>query len=287
MHVLPGDPAFGITPAVDIADLPSVPPGHTVFFHPQRPRNGHQIFHMVEHVGWRIVDRPEQADWRVLYSLDTEIRLRETDPYAEQAASWLNGRCRDISKRRVERDFAEVFGYELAVDPTTYRGRCLRKADENCVKDATVIECPIPASDVAPGQVYERLVDGSQPDGTLIEHRVFVVGGTLPLVRRKVNVNWHEGRKLNITTLERSLVPPTLDFSPAEIAEMLDFCHVSGLDLGALDVIRDVHDGRIYILDVTKTPGAAQWNISSFEERDSVATSFCRAWLASFSPTSF
>jgi hypothetical protein len=284
MQTLPGDPAFGITPLAEIADLPPAPPGHTVFFHPQRPTTGHEFFHVIDHVGWRIVDRPEEADWRVLYHLDTEIRLRADDPYAAQAATWLNGRCRDISKRRVERDFTAVFGYELAVDPTTYRGRCLLKADENSVKNATILRCPISARGVRPGQVYERLVDGSQPDGTLVEHRVLVVGGTLPIVRRRVNVNWHGGRKLNISTLERKLVPVTLDFTPAEISDMLEFCRLSGLDLGAIDVIRDVEDGRIYILDVTKTPGAALWGTSSVEERRIITSAFCRAWLASFPP---
>ncbi len=283
MQTLPGDPAFGITPLVEVADLPPVPPGHTVFFHPQRPTIGHEFLLFLEHVGWRIVDRPEEADWRVLYHLDTTIRLRRGEPYAAQAATWLNGRCRDISKRRVERHFASVFGYELAVNPTTYRGRCLRKANENSVKDAIILQCPIPAAEVQPGQVYERLVDGVQRDGRLLEYRVFVVGGTLPVIRRKLHANWHASGKLTTHVIDVETLSPTMEFDATEIAQILEFAHVAGLDLGALDVIRDIHDGRIYILDVTKTPGVAGWT-STPAVREAVAGPFCRAWLASFPP---
>jgi hypothetical protein len=272
-----------MTPFVEVADLPPVPPGHTVFFHPQRPTRGHELFYFLEKIGWRIVDRPEIADWRILYHVDTLIRLGPDDPYADLAATWLNGRCRDISKRRVERTFADVFGYELAVDPTTWHGRCLRKADRNSVNDGSILQCPILASEVRAGQVYERLVDGRQPDGRLLEYRVFVVGNTLPIMHRKLHTNWHESGKLAINVRDVQVVPPQTDFSAAEIDLILEFCHVSGLDIGVLDVIRDVEDGRVYVLDVTKTPGVARWTITP-AMLEAVAGPFCRAWLASFPP---
>jgi len=274
----------GITAFPGVGPLPDVSPGRSVFFHPQQPNEQHLMFHFLKHVGWRIVDRPEAADWRVLYHLDTKIVLAPDDPYAGQAGSWLNGRCRDISKRQVELDFANVFGYELDVDPTTYRGHCLRKADANSVKDAVVLDCPIAANDIRQGQVYERLVAGSQPDGSLIEHRVFVVGGLLPVVRRDRIGDWHRERRLNKKHIDQVLVNASDEFSPSEIARMLEFCHVSGLDLGALDVIRDSDNGRIYVLDVTKTPGTAQWTRGSAEYREGIAGPFCRAWQAEFLP---
>jgi glutathione synthase/RimK-type ligase-like ATP-grasp enzyme len=42
-------------------------------------------------------------------------------------------------------------------------------------------------------------------------------------------------------------------FSPAEINLIIKFCDAMGLDFGAIDVMRDKHDGRIYIVDVNKT----------------------------------
>jgi len=252
-----------------------------VWFYPHRPRRGHWFHSVVLAQGWQFVLDPDEADWRVLYHLDTLFALPEGNRYAAESPTWLNGRCTDISKRRVELDFANVFGYELAVDPTVFRGRCVSKSDVNCIKDARVLDCPIPASAIQPDQVYERLVDGLQDDGSLLEYRLHVVGGTLPIVRRKRIVNWHTAGRLDETLLDAQTVPAETVFSTTEIGQLREFSRVAGLDLGALDVIRDVNDGRIYVLDVTKTPGTFY---GTEDEHDAATAAFGRAWLASFPP---
>jgi len=42
-------------------------------------------------------------------------------------------------------------------------------------------------------------------------------------------------------------------FSPEEQTQLINFCEAMGLDFGAVDVMRDKHDGRIYVVDVNKT----------------------------------
>ena len=42
-------------------------------------------------------------------------------------------------------------------------------------------------------------------------------------------------------------------FSADEITLIKTFCQKMQLDFGAIDVMRDKHDGRIYIVDVNKT----------------------------------
>lgn len=43
-------------------------------------------------------------------------------------------------------------------------------------------------------------------------------------------------------------------FSAAELAQLLDFGARIGLEYGELDVLRDRDSGRIYVVDVNRTP---------------------------------
>lgn len=280
----PGDRPYGVTPVDAIDTLPDVIPGRKVFFHPVVPTRPHWIWHILGLVGWEIAGAADQADWRVLYDLETKVVLPPDDAHVDRAGAWLNGGCVDISKRRVQADFERVFGYPLAVDPTTWRGRCLRKADQNCVKDAIILDCPITKAALAPGQVYERLVDGSDGDGRLVETRVFVAGAMLPIVRQKLLANWHDQRRLKSKILHHQALPPSQVFSDQEIALLIEFSAAAGLDLGCLDVIRDREDGRIYVLDVTKTPGYSQSTRGDQAALAVIARNFARAWQASFPP---
>ena len=49
-----------------------------------------------------------------LAMLAAAYELEATDPYAEASWTWINGRCRDNSKRRVQEIFAQIFGYPSA-----------------------------------------------------------------------------------------------------------------------------------------------------------------------------
>jgi hypothetical protein len=85
---------------------------------PSQPaRSSHLLEQLREFAGWDLADRPESADWRVLYQGATWVTLADDDPFAGIAPTWINGRCRDISKRTVEQVLAETFGYPLAVAP--------------------------------------------------------------------------------------------------------------------------------------------------------------------------
>ena len=42
-------------------------------------------------------------------------------------------------------------------------------------------------------------------------------------------------------------------FSRQEQEQISEFCRQIGLDFGCIDVLRDVEDGRIYIVDVNRT----------------------------------
>src|SRR3954454_7156229 len=43
-------------------------------------------------------------------------------------------------------------------------------------------------------------------------------------------------------------------FTPEEVRQILAFARAMGVDYGEFDILRDRSDGRIYVVDVNKTP---------------------------------
>jgi hypothetical protein len=164
----------------------------------------------------------------------------------------LNGRCRDIGKALVQSVFADVFGYAYAVDPMRHAGAMVVKSNENATHDGRVVGGPIPPEAVEPGMVYQRLIDGGTSAATFVEYRVPYVLGILPSVyvrhRRVADRFGSETVRSRVVTEVGSI------FSDDEQARIVELCWRLGLDYGELDVLRDRHDGRIYVLDVNKTP---------------------------------
>jgi hypothetical protein len=209
----------------------------------------------------------------VLYRDATWVTLPEDDPYAAIAPTWINGRCRDISKRTVQRVFAEVFGYPLAVDPLTYEGVCVRKPNRNAVsvndvKDMLVMVGPIPADELSDEHVYERRIDGRVPGLGHVELYTYVVGGTVVSVLRDVRLDGMQAGRL-AKMLDHSVVDARMVFSAQERTQIGGFCAAMGLDYGKLDIIRDREDRRLYILDANKTP---HYNLAGW-------TDVTRAWF--------
>jgi hypothetical protein len=228
----------------------------SVFFHPDQPGPGqHLIDQLRQFAGWELASGPEGADWCVLFRDATWVTLAEDDPLAQESTTWINGRCRDISKRTVERIFAAVFGYPLAIDPLTHQGPLLRKSDRNFTKDAVVLHGPIPAAEIDERYVYERLIDSRIPGLGALETRVFVVRGTILPVKRTILTDWIGRGRLDTAEIDSAIVYPDTVFSRQEQEWIAAYCDALGLDFGALDIIRDNADGRIYIVDANNTPG--------------------------------
>jgi hypothetical protein len=170
----------------------------------------------------------------------------------------VNSRCLDISKQHVNRVHEEVFGYSLQVDPLTYTGAMVQKSNRNGRHDGRVMIGPVACAN--PESQYQRVVENLQqneafqpgtPSLTVCDLRLPVFGDDLPFVYLKVRAR--ENRFSNRNTLV-SIAETASLFSPQERVLIGNFCQRCGLDYGELDVVRDAVDGRIYILDINKTP---------------------------------
>ena len=166
----------------------------------------------------------------------------------ESRMSVINGRCTDIRKSVVDAVFADVFGYSLEVNPRTHRGTLLCKSERNGAHDARLLEGPLES--IEPDCVYQRVVSYETLYG-YAEWRTFIVG-------RKPVAVYTCYRPLD----DRFALLPSLSilttlaetFTQREQELIAAFCDRMHLDFGALDILRDAQDGRLYISDCNNTP---------------------------------
>ena len=192
------------------------------------------------------------------------IKTTTHDPYVELdgMSKVLNRDCCDISKARVQKVFASVFGYDLEVDPATYKGPAVRKSDANYAHDGIIIDCPV-APDKNGGVVYQRFVDTENSDGYCVDHRVPIYGDQIPLVYLK----YKPASDRFDAIVRADIVAPQNVFSEEERRQIIEFARAMGLDFGELDVLRDNTDGRIYIVDVNNTPAGPERGLTAEQKK--------------------
>ena len=222
----------------------------TVLTFPHRPEPDAVLYKICHFLGYRITDNVERKADLILNWEDCTFRR----PYAaledlDRRQPVLNLRCRDISKRKVEAVHQAVFGYGLEVNPRKFVGRCVKKSDDNATHDGRIIQCPVKDTDER--AVYQRVVNNSR-DGQFVEDiRVPVFGSTIPFCYRKVRP---VGDRFSNQNSSANVCEVSEVLSAGEVSLLVRFCHEMGLDYGEVDVLRDVDDGKVYIIDVNNTP---------------------------------
>lgn len=182
----------------------------------------------------------------------------------------INRDARDISKRAVERAFCEAFGYALGVDPETFRGPVVRKSDANYAHDAVVLDGPLrvdPAADRADGVTYQRYVDTRTADGYYLDHRVPIYDGEVPLVYLKYHP---EGARRFVDVSHSELARPSDAFAADELRGLAEVARRMGVEYGEMDVLRDNADGRIYVVDVNRTPSGPVKGVTQEQRRQAL-----------------
>lgn len=220
-------------------------PRARISFFPKKPRSYYVIWPVCQLADVRIVDDPSEADLH-FYFEDREFLIGPRQAPTQKPA--FNVGCYDIRKSVVARTFEEVFGYGLAIDPTTHRGRAVVKSELNGRHDGRIVECPVetPERDC----VYQRLVDNTFDGREFIDIRTPVVGGKVPFVylkRRTRDLRFsNENHRVDLVETNSML-------STEEQRKISEYAAAMALDFGGLDVLRDREDGRIYVVDVNKT----------------------------------
>ena len=224
-------------------------PQKTIAFYPQPAGPWYNVWMTTQILEMKIKPDVDQADYIFVFDDFTE-----SDSVAGLSATNLrkaiNHKVTDIGKNNVGEIFENVFGYSIAVDPISYNGRAVCKSDLNGTHDGVVVDCPIKPEDVQAGYAYQKLVDSTFNGKTAEDLRIACTFGEVAAV-------FHKHKDLDVrfgTTYLSTDVRAAEDcFSELELNLISEFCEKIGLDYGAIDVMRDKHDSRIYIVDVNKT----------------------------------
>jgi hypothetical protein len=212
-----------------------------VWFAPAAPRPWYLVWAAMAWAGIRITNDPASAQAAFAFEDLTWISA-----LAPPLLPAFNYRCLDVSKSKVAAVFEQVFGYPLAVDPRTWNGPSVDKAELNGVHDGRIVDCPAPRE---AGRHYQRLIDTS--DGAFTyDLRTACVGGRPVVVwkKRKPLADRFSIHNLSVTTHL-----PDEVFSAEELALIGRFLAEMRADWAGLDILRDRLSGRIYIVDVNKT----------------------------------
>ncbi len=215
------------------------PPPLRVWFAPDRPRAWYLIRGAALWANIRLANRPEEADAAFYFDDSTEG--------SPPMVTGFNVACTDISKGHVARVFARVFGYPLEIDPRDEMGQIVEKPEKNGVHAGRLLTGPAEPRD---GFVYQRLVDTADAQGRCHDLRTVCIGGHATLVWEKVKL---PGGRFAIQNQRASLRKPSDVFSAAELDLIARFAAAMGLDCGGMDILRDAHSRRLYIVDVNKT----------------------------------
>lgn len=252
--------------------------GKTVGFYPQVPEPFYTISRICKYNGYRMTPLQEKADV-VIYFEDATRRVPppELETFHDTQKRVINFSCRDISKEHVDLLHKKIFGYNLAIQPHTYRGAYVKKANENAKHDGIILHKPEKKCD---GYVYQRLVNNVCGE-EIVDIRIPVFGPSIPFVfikHRSIAIRF--GCKNNKTTMEQ---PETM-FSPAEHRKIMEFCRSIGLEYGEMDILRDNDTKKLYIVDVNNTPAGPPSGLSVKDSRTALhrlSEAFEQAFMSS------
>jgi len=223
-------------------------PSVTILCYPEKPRTYHTLYKLAHRLGWDITNDPTaKADIHMHFEDVTERALNDVLAALRASHRVINADCTDISKKRVNEVFEQVFGYALGVDPRTYEGPCVRKSDTNALHDGRIVACP---AEPMEGYVYQKLIDTNCGDGRVVDLRIPIFNDAIPFVLKR----YKSDKDLFDVTIDAVYVPTGKVLSEEERAKVIAFSRAMGLDYGEIDALRDRSDGKLYIVDVNNTP---------------------------------
>ena len=217
----------------------------TIAFHPQKSGPWYNSWLAARLLGMKTSSEIASADYVFAFDDSTHSEINPLWPPAA-----INGKAADISKRYVGQIFKQVFGYDLTVDPLTYRGEMAEKSDFNGLHDGRVARGPLALEDIKEDCIYQKLIDTRARGPQTEDLRAVCIMGEIAVVFHKFKAL---EKRFGTTYAQVDVIEADSCFSAQEQSDILAFCEAMDVDFGALDILRDIHDGRIYIVDVNKT----------------------------------
>ncbi len=226
-----------------------------ILFYPELPHPRTIIYKICKNLGIKIITNP-QKNYDIFFYWEDKTFSSSNDS-KNILQKTINFNCKDISKKNVDLIFEKVFGYSLSIDPKIYKGKCVIKSDSNAAHDGKIIETPI--NEVQNDVVYQKIIDNTFDEKFVKDIRVPVLGNSIPFVYFKIKkIEDRFTNKIHSVEIHET----NEIFSSDEINNILKFAKSMNLDYGELDVLKNNENGKIYIVDVNKTPWGPPATIS-------------------------
>jgi hypothetical protein len=228
----------------------------TALFYPHFPSKSTVLYKIFRSLNYNITNNPAKTRSLIIYWDDTTYRKVIDLP--EQTGSRqkiVNHDCRDISKTHVDKVFSKIFGYSSLVESESYTGLIVKKNELNASHDGEIIQGPVNRREE--GYVYQKLINNECDDQFVVDMRIPMINGIIPLVyvkHKSLETRFARFRRYHHRKKKVEVLMPEEIFSEDEINKLIAFCKSFNLDYGELDVLRDRDDGKIYIIDVNYTP---------------------------------
>lgn len=240
-------------------------PRKIILFFPERANRASVAYRLCALLGYVINTDPcRRFDAVVKWKDATLFDPAELGKISATHQRIINGASLDISKRAVNRIFAETFGYPLEVNPREFPGEILEKSDRNATHDGRILDGPLRPEEIRAGYVYQKAIDNtSAPDGLFLEYRLPIMGGVTSFVFLKYR---SAENRFGIINIQTKMEKVETAFSPLELEKITLMMEKMGLDCGELDILRD-RDGRIYVVDVNNTPNGPPNGLTEAESK--------------------
>jgi hypothetical protein len=226
--------------------------GKTAAFCPERPHARNALFKALAVGGWNVAaENARRVNAAFVWQDATFVDAERIKPFLFRYPHAVNRKALDISKNHLERVFADVFGYGYAVEPTQHHGPLVEKGDLNAQHDGRILHGPL--NTTRPDCVYLKLLNNEIEPGVIEDLRFLIINAAVHAAYRKRRSS---SRRFLSSNSQSIAVDSTELASGRELARIERFCERLGLDYGELDAIRDLDDGRLYIVDANKTPFA-------------------------------
>ncbi len=217
-----------------------------ILFYPNPPNPNSVIYKVCKINGYKIVSEELRKNDLCFKYEDSTFK----EKFSKDEKS-TNGKIKNISKKKVGHVFKEVFGYSINVEPTVYDENMVVKSNTNAVHLGQILEGPIKKEKVNSNKVYQKEVKNVTKSGYAIDNRLCICNGEPVIMykkyRKKENRFSNSNEKVEIKK-------PQKVFKKLELKRLKKFSKKFNIDFAELDILRDVKNGRIYIVDVNDTP---------------------------------
>jgi len=250
----------------------------TLLAYPHFPSRGSTLYQIARSLGWEVTNSMDRSFELALHWEYATVREEFGPLEGIEHVRVINLHCRDISKDVVDEQMESAFGYSTRIDPSNFQGIAVKKSLQNAVHDGQAVQCPC---DPEEGVIYQRLIDSSVNEREVMDLRVPVIGGAIPHLY--LNYRRNAERFKNVPDRSELCKDVSSKLSSEEVAQIIGFCTLAGLEFCELDVLRDCEDHRIYIVDANNTPQGPPKHLSE-KDKPVAIDSLSKAFQLAFIP---